>query len=227
MFDRSTNRLATCASIPVIAWMAGCTYQTVPVGPVEADVAVDATAMSDVAGGYLIAFADDDLVVEPDRFGQGCNAHRYPVSAGAGLRQAIGQMFDGKFTRPIPLDALPAVDDPAADFYVGIGVESLTAQLGFSPGTWKGTAYAETHLSLEVTIYDHLGAPVETTVVSGAGSKIAGGGCGAGSVALAEASAQAITESLEEVAYRVLTSERLQRFVEQDEKVASNSQGSN
>ena len=165
--------------------------------------------------------ADELRQVETKRIGNTCGSHKYPVSIESALGESLNGVMQASFASHQQYDALfgPAPIENAFTFE--FQVDDFEPRLGYSTGTWTGSAHAEASLTMSVVATGPGGEELLRTTVSGDGASTYSGGCASGAKAVAEAASEAIQEAIQIFVYKVINSPRLDPAQQQTESVAA------
>ena len=212
-------KLATTAISAVS--LVGCTYQSVATSTASPATALDIDRVRNAHAGFYISLSDELRLVESRRIGNTCGTHKYPVSIEPALTESINGVFQASFTSHQQYDSPAVTTLPENGYSFEIEVQDFTAQLGYSVGTWTGSAHAEASLALNIVAIGPGGDELTRTTVSGDGSGIYSGGCSNGARALAEAASEAVEEAVQVFVYKVINSPRLDLNEQQAESLAA------
>lgn len=209
---QALSRIA--AMVAALAAAGGCTYQSVALStaePVE-DIAVDQTR--DIRIDYFIDVADDFQAVESRRIGHMCVAHKYPLNVVPAVTETIDEVLRNAFSDPQRHEMPVMMPAAGNQYFIEFRVESFETVLGYSSGTWSGSAHADAAMNMSVSIVGPDGIEVHRSSLSGDGSAIQAGGCAQGAVALSESASEAIEETVQAFVYKVVNSRLLDTLEE-------------
>ena len=207
---QTTSVISNFATAAICAVsLGGCTYQSVATSTASPSAAVDVDRFRNAHAGFYLSLAEELRHVESERIGHTCSSHKYPVSIESALIESINNVMQASFTSHQQYDSPVMAPTQENGYSFEIEVDDFEARLGYSVGTWTGSAYAEASLDLNIVAVGPDGDELTRTTVSGDGSGTHSGGCSNGSRALAEAASEAVEEAVQVFVYKVINSPRL------------------
>jgi len=199
----------------------GCTYQSVATSPAVSSNAIEVDRIRNAHAGYYIELREDLRQVDSKRIGHTCSSHKYPVSIDSALTETIAGVMEASFTSYQRYDSPLVASVPENGYSFEFEVGSFEAQLGYSAGTWTGSAHAEALIELSVIVVGPDGVELTRTNIIGDGSGTRSGGCPNGAQALAEAAGEAIEEAAQILVYKVINSPRLDQAGQDADSLAA------
>ena len=184
----------------------GCSYNAhvVSTSSAASEIRLDKHVDENVA--YSLSSELDNLHKEVKPSSYVCSAHKYPLEAGAAIRESIRSVLDQAFLE-VYRTTSPGESSPGTKYQLNFDLEEFQPRLTFSPGFWSATIDSNVELVLKVRVMDSNGDEIIRTMVSGHGSENGSGQCGDGSKYLADATQEAIERTLENFIYKTINSD--------------------
>ena len=189
--------------------MSGCTFPSVAASSVSPSEAVDIERIRNAHAGFHVLLADEIRHVETTRIGNTCSSHRYPVSIESALAESLNNVMQASFASHQQYDSPFGPSPQENAFTFEFEVDQFEPRLGYSAGTWTGSALAEASLTISVVAVGPTGDELLRTTVQGDGSSTYSGGCASGAKAVAEAASEAVEEAVQVFVYKVINSPKL------------------